>query len=354
LRSARTARADRRFHECGSLRIASSPEQLSYFERVRARSAAHGLSIDLLGPEETHERWPAIDADGVLGSAFIDSDGHVDPSSLTHALAAEARRAGASIEQRCEVIGLSHRGGRWHIATSAGALTAEIVVNAAGMWAPHVAAMAGAPLPVVPLEHQYVVTGPVDVARPDSTELPVLRDTGGSFYVREEGRALLVGPFEAAPVPWSVTGAPQDFGAQLLAPDLDRIETVYEAAVRRVPVLADAGIATVVNGPDSYTPDGLCLLGWAPGVPNMFTLTGFSIFGIVFAGGAGRAAAELVTTGRASWDLAALAPARFAGLAAGSREVIAGAQAAYAREYAVHDATNVGCGQPRRWANLVP
>src|SRR5262249_48399913 len=175
---------------------------------------------------------------------------------------------------------------------------AGIVVNAAGQWGREVARLAGPDLPLVPMQHHYLVTEPIEEIAARDAELPVFRDPDRSFYCRQEHGGLLVGPFEGNPVPWSVDGIPNGFHSRLLPPDLDRIEPYLVSAGERIPAFAEAGIRTVVNGPDAYTPDGRCLMGWAPGARDMFVLAGFSIFGIVFAGGGRGHAAQGGLRGR--------------------------------------------------------
>src|SRR5262249_43921095 len=163
---------------------------------------------------------------------------------------------------------------------------------AAGQWARDVGRLAGVDLPIRPLQHQYLVTEPLDDLQDGTAELPVLRDPEGSFYVRQEINGLLVGPFERNPLTWAVDRIPAGFQGRLLPGKLEQIESVLLDVARRIPGFDEIGIKCVVNGPDGYTPDGRCLMGPVPGVRNMFALAGFSIFGIVFGGGAGRFAAE--------------------------------------------------------------
>ena len=159
---------------------------------------------------------------------------------------------------------------------------------AAGQWSREVARLAGVELPIVPLQHHYVVTDPIAEIEERTTELPVFRDPDNSFYARQEGGGLLVGPFERNPKTWALDGIPEDFHGKLLPPDLEQIEDCLVAAAGRIPLFGDVGLKTVVNGPDGYTPDGKCLMGPIPGRPGLHVLAGFSIFGIVFGGGAGR------------------------------------------------------------------
>jgi hypothetical protein len=234
------------------------------------------------------------------------------------------------------VKAIERSGSSWLVTTSKGEIRAEIVVNAAGQWAKQVGRMVGVDLPIVPLEHHYLVTEKLDALSSLEVELPVLRDADASFYIREEGGALLVGAFERNTKPWALQGIPEDFHSRLLQPDLGRLEEVLEAAARRVPAFENAGIKSIVNGPDGYTPDGLCLMGPIPGLRNFHVLAGFSIFGIVFGGGAGKYAAEWIVEGQPSDNMWELDARRFDGYASSTKYVVARACEVYGREYAIH------------------
>ncbi|MFI6505852.1 FAD-dependent oxidoreductase [Nonomuraea typhae] len=334
-------------HLPGSLRLACSPEQLDEF-RARAAARVSGLDLRVIGPEQVAELFPLADLDGVLGAAYLPSDGHVDPSSVTTALA-----RGNSIFTRTTVHSLERHGTDWRVGTDRGSIDCEVVVNAAGMWAPQVAALAGVRLPMVPLLHQYVVTDTVDRLAGLGRELPVLRDPEGSFYVRQEGNGLLVGPFEPNPPTWALDGVPMDFEGKLLPGDLEQIEPVLEKAARRVPVLGEAGLKTVLNGPDGYTPDGRCLMGEIPGRRNLFVLAGFSIFGIVFGGGAGAYLAEWIVNGQPSDSMWELDVRRFGPYAEDSAYVAARAREVYEHEYAIHyPEQEWPAGRPRKTGPL--
>ena len=199
----------------------------------------------------------------------------------------------------------------WTVRSTQGDLRAEMVVNTAGQWAREVGELAGISLPICSLQHHYLVTERVaELSRRDA-ELPVLRDTAGSFYVRQEADGLLVGPFERRPRPFGDGGIPAGFHNALLPPDLDQIGDVLTEVSRRIPMFGDIGIRRVVNGPDGYTPDGHCLLGPVSGAPNFHVAAGFSIFGIVFAGGIGRQAAEWIVNGEPSRNVWPFAATRF-------------------------------------------
>lgn len=325
------------FREVGSVRLASAPDRMDEYRHALGRARVLGLPFELVDRDRIRELCPLLELDDVLGGLWIPTDGYVDPSSVTNALAGLARERGARIERRTRVRALRPRpGGGWDVETDRGDLEAGIVVNAAGMWARQVGRMAGVELPIVPLSHHYLVTDAVPELAGFPREIPVIRDPERSFYLRAEGEGLLVGPFEPEAAAWAVDGVPWDFEQRLLPEDLPRIEGVLELAAERAPALRTAGIRRIVNGPDGYTPDGRCLMGWVPGVRDLFVLAGFSIFGIVFGGGAGRYAAEWIVEGQPSLDLWEVDVRRFGPYAATEPYLVPKALDVYGHEYAIH------------------
>jgi dimethylglycine dehydrogenase len=322
-------------HRCGSIRLAESAERLDQFHHVAGIAVQTGVPMQIIRPEEAVRLFPLMRSDGVLGAAHLPTDGHVDPSGVTSALAAGATSLGARIARHTQVIGLRRERRAWTLETTNGDLRADVVVNAAGQWARQVGRLAGVELPVVPLEHHYVVSEPIGEVAARANELPVLRDPEASFYARQEGEALLVGPFEPAPRPWAVDGIPEGFHGKLLPARLEAIENVLLAAARRIPCFESAGLKTLVNGPDGYTPDGRALIGPVPGAPDFHVIAGFSIFGIVFGGGAGALAADWVLDGEPGEDLSELDVRRFGSYATARRFLIPKAIDAYQREYAI-------------------
>ncbi|MEE8545145.1 MAG: FAD-dependent oxidoreductase [Alphaproteobacteria bacterium] len=263
-------------HRPGSLRLASSAERLTEYRRHEARAALEGFRFRVIGPAEIRELHPLVDTEGVLGAAHTPDDGHVDPAGATNALAAAARALGAKVRRRCPVRGLERRpGGGWRVATDEGAITAEVVVNAAGMWAPLIAAMVGRYLPIVAMERQYYVTEAVPELAELGREVPVLRDPDGTFYLRQETDALLVGPYERRPRFWDADGAPPQGGQDSLPPFLDEAAEPINDALARVPVLKRLGIRANVNVPTSRGPDGNPLVGPVAGLDGLFVAAGF-------------------------------------------------------------------------------
>ena len=324
------------FHRCGSVRIATTQDRLQEFHHRKGIADQLGVPFEIVSPERAQELFPLGQFDDIIAAAHLPSDGFIDPTGVTHAFAKGAQSKGAEIMRQTAVTGIERSGSGWLVKTSKGEIRAEIVVNAAGQWAREIGRLAGIELPIVPLEHHYLITENVEAVRALDTELPVLRDPDASFYIRAEGDALLVGPFERETVPWALDGIPDNFHSSLLPPELDRLEECLEGVARRVPEFENAGIKTVVNGPDAYTPDGHCLMGPVPGAPNFHVLAGFSIFGIVFGGGAGKYAAEWIVDGQPSDNMWELDVRRFDDYANSSEFVSKRACEVYEREYAIH------------------
>ena len=320
----------------GSVRLATTPDQVDQLKARAETARSAGLPYELIGPGAVRDLFPLVDSSGIEAAAYLPSDGYVDPTLATQALAGAARRAGAAIAESTRVTAISQLADGWRVETDRGGIDCEFVVNAAGQWARRVGRMAGIDLPVVSLQHQYVLTEQLEEVRALEHELPVLRDPEHSYYVRQEGGALLVGPFEKNPLPFAPEGVPDDFAGQLLPGNLEQIMDVMLGSAERVPLLADAGLRTFINGPDGYTPDGHCLMGEAAGRRGYFVLAGFSIFGIVFGGGAGEALAEWLVEGQPSEDLWELDVRRFGPYASPVPFVQARAREVYEREYAVH------------------
>lgn len=323
-------------HRCGSVRIATTDDRLHQFEQVLGIAENVGVPMEIVSPERATELFPLATFDGVLAAAHLPTDGHVDPSGVTTSLARGALDRGATIERHTRVTGLQRDRGGWRVTTSKGEIAAEHVVIAAGQWSRQLARLAGVELPVVPLQHHYVVTEPLPELAGLAKELPVFRDPDNSFYARQEGGSLLVGPFERDPKTWALDGVPDDFHGKLLPPDLEQIETYLVAAAGRIPVFGEVGLRTVINGPDGYTPDGKCLMGPIPGQPGLHVLAGFSIFGIVFGGGAGAYAAEWIVEGQPADNMWELDVRRFGDYARSTSYVVARASEVFEDEYKIH------------------
>jgi dimethylglycine dehydrogenase len=320
---------------CGSIRLAHTDDRMAEFRHVSAMAAAQGLAFEILAPAEIRARHPFLETHDVLGGLWDPDDGDIDPSQVTQALAKGARAAGAAIYRHTPVRSIERTpAGEWRIATAGGAITCEIVVNAAGYRGREIGRMVGLDLPVVSLQHQYLVTEAIPEIEAYGRLLPLVRDPDVSWYLRQERAGLLLGPYEwDCRLAWDGQEPPAEFGMELFADDLDRLERYIEDAMARVPVFASAGLTRVINGPIPYTPDGNPLLGPAYGLDKFYLACAFS-FGIVQGGGAGKAMAEWITKGEPEWDLWALDPRRYTDYATQSY-VRAKAKELYQHEYAI-------------------
>ncbi|MDH3221737.1 MAG: FAD-dependent oxidoreductase [Gammaproteobacteria bacterium] len=298
-------------HHVGGITLAESPERLDFLRSARAMHRHMGLDTELITPDEVRRLSPITNTDGVLGALYDPLDGHLDPSGTTHAYARAAQLQGAEILLRNPVLETNPRAdGSWEVVTEQGTIIAEQLVNAAGLWAREVGAMAGIYLPLHPMEHQYFATADIAEVYQRDSELPHVMDPEGESYLRQEGRGLVIGFYEQNCVPWAVDGTRWDFGHELLEENLDRIGDSMEFAFRRFPVLAEAGIKTVINGPFTFAPDGNPLVGPVPGLRNYWSacavMAGFSQ-----GGGVGLTLAEWMIDGEPSRDVFAMDVARF-------------------------------------------
>ena len=286
----------------GGLRLACNQERWNEVKRQATTATSFGLQMHLLSPREAQELWPLMTVDDVVGAAFLPTDGQANPSDITQALARGARNAGATICEDTDVerIELDDAGRIAAVVTSQGRIACEVVVCCAGQWTRTLAATVGVNVPLVSVQHQYVITAPIDGVTRD---LPTLRDPDRLTYYKEEVGGLVMGGYEPNPLPWADGGIPADFNFKLLDADFDHFAPTMELAIGRVPALATAGINQLINGPESFTPDGNFILGEAPELAKFFVGAGFNAFGIAAGGGAGMALAEWVHAGRAPYDL---------------------------------------------------
>lgn len=325
------------YHPVGSLRLASNRDLLLWYKQIEAMAKIADVRAEVIGVKEAVELNPLINPEGLLAASYLHGDGYLDAASVTLALAKGARQRGAEIYRGTRVTAITRNpSGDWDVVTNRGVITTEIVVNAAGQWGPEIGRMVGVKLPLVPVEHQYLVTEAVPLLKQLPREIPVTRDPERVFYLRQEVDGLLLGFFEANPQAWAVDGIPPDFVQQLLPARWQVLEPYMERAIERIPVLGDVGIKKIVNGPDAYTPDGRCIMGPVPGVRNFFVLAGFSCFGIANSGGAGRFCAEWIVNGAPSVDMWEYDVRRFGDYAATKSYLVPKALEAYAMDYAVH------------------
>jgi glycine cleavage system T protein len=303
------------WHEVGSLRLASSEERMEEISRQAGWAKTFGLPLELIPADEAQKLFPPMTADGVLGAAFLPTDGYIDPSQLTVALAEGARRRGAEIEQRTRVTAIRTRRGRVEaVETDRGDIETEVVVNAGGMYAREIGALAGVNVPIVPMAHEYLVTKPAGLP-PD---MPTMRDPSLLVYFRPESGGLVMGGYERHCQPWGLDGIPQDFNSRLLEEDWPRFEELMENAIVRVPSLADAEVIRLINGPEAFTPDGEFILGPSD-VRGFWVAAGFCAHGLAGAGGMGKLVAEWIVDGTPSLDVWHMDSRRF-GSAYRSRE----------------------------------
>jgi dimethylglycine dehydrogenase len=298
-------------HHVGGVTLADTPERLDMFKAERAKHRFMGLETEIIGPEEIAKIAPVTNVEGVLGGLYDPLDGHLDPSGTTHAYAKAARMGGAEIVLHTKVLETNPRpDGSWDVVTDKGTIHAEHVVNAAGLWASEVGAMAGCYLPLHPMEHQYLVTADTPEIYERETEHPHVMDPGGESYLRQEGRGLCIGFYEQAARPWAVDGTPWDFGHELLPDDFDKIEDSIAFAYKRFPVLERAGVKSVIHGPFTFAPDGNPLVGPVPGLRNYWSACGV-MAGFSQGGGVGLTLAQWMVEGEPERDVMAMDVARF-------------------------------------------
>ena len=285
----------------GGLRLACNRERLIEIKRQATTAHSFGLEMHLLSPAEAQRLWPIMDSSDLVGAAFLPTDGQVNPSDLAQALAKGARIRGVKIIEDCPVTAIRAHAGRVSgVSTAQGDIATEVVVNCAGQWARRVGQLAGVNVPLISIQHQYIVTEPIPgVPR----NLPTLRDPDRLIYFKEEVGGLVMGGYEPDPIPWARHGVPENFEFQLLGENWDHFEQHMTQALARVPALANAGVKQLINGPESFTPDGNFILGEAPELQGFYVGAGFNAFGIASAGGAGRALAEWVAAGEPPMDL---------------------------------------------------
>ncbi len=300
-------------HHVGGVTLADNRDRFDMLVAERAKHRYMGLETEIIGPEEISKRAPVTNTDGIIGGLYDPLDGHLDPSGTTHAYAKAARMGGAEIVLHTRVTALDQRAdGTWDVTTDKGVIHAEHVVNAAGLWAREVAAMAGVYAPLHPMEHQYLVTEEIpQIAEiiDGGGEHPHVMDPAGESYLRQEGRGLCIGFYEQPCRPWAVDGTPWDFGHELLPDDFDKIGDSVEFAYRRFPVLERAGVKSVIHGPFTFAPDGNPLVGPVPGMRNFWSACGV-MAGFSQGGGVGLTLAQWMIDGEPDRDVTAMDVAR--------------------------------------------
>ena len=287
--------------QCGSVNVAATPERMKVLRRQAALAASFGVEVEVITPQRAGELWPLLRTDDLHGALWFPGDGKANPADLTMSLAKGARRRGVKIVEGVEVTGVTIARGRVAgVQTAQGDVACEIVVNCAGQWARQFGRLAGVNVPLFSAEHFYIVTAPLDGVHP---MLPVLRDPDGLIYYKEEVGGLVMGGFEPKAKPWAVDPIPSSFRFELLGEDWEQFEPLMTHAIHRTPCLETARVKMLLNGPESFTPDGNFILGEAPELRNYFVAAGFNSAGIANAGGAGQLIAQWITGGEAPLDL---------------------------------------------------
>ena len=298
-------------HHVGGITLADNKERFDMLLAERAKHRYMGLETEIVGPEEIAKIAPITNLDGIIGALYDPLDGHLDPSGTTHAYAKAARMGGATIETHCKVIETNQRAdGTWDVVTEKGTIHAEHIVNAGGLWAREVGAMAGVYLPLHPMEHQYIVTDDIAEIYNREHEHPHVMDPAGESYLRQEGRGLCIGFYEQPCKPWAVDGTPWNFGHELLPDDFDKINESIEFAYKRFPVLETAGVKSVIHGPFTFAPDGNPLVGPIPGLRNYWSACGV-MAGFSQGGGVGLMLAQWMIHGETERDTSAMDVSRF-------------------------------------------
>jgi glycine cleavage system T protein len=342
---------DTGWHEVGSLRLASSEERMEEIARQAGWAKTFGLPLELISAEDAQRLFPPMSTEGVLGAAYLPTDGYIDPSQLTFALAEGARRGGAEIATNTRVTGIEVKDGRVRaVETDKGRIDTEIAVNAGGMFAAELGGLAGVVVPTIPMAHEYLITRPARLP----LDLPTMRDPSLLVYFRGESGGLVMGGYERNPAPWGLDGIPADFNGKLLEEDWDRFEELMQNAVVRVPMLAEAEVVRLVNGPEAFTPDGEFVLG-PTDVRGFWVAAGFCAHGLAGAGGMGKLVAEWIVEGLPSLDVWEMDSRRFGAHYASRDYTLARTTEIYATYYDVkYPGHERQAGRPLRLSPVYP
>jgi len=318
----------------GCLHLASTRERMYELKKGATTARSFGLEMNIITPREAYDLCPILSLDGIIGAAYMPTDGEADPSGITQALAHGARGRGAKIYRNNLVTGFEFDKNRvTAVKTKQGVIKCEILVNCTGMWGYQVGEMLGINTPVVPFMHQYAVTNPIKDLPPN---LPTIRDKDNLIYYKEEVGGLIMGGYERNGIPWAIDGVSNEFNSNLLDSDFDHFLQLGEPATRRTPCLGDAGIRKLINGPEGFTPDGDAIMGPAPERDNVFVGVGFNAFGIAAGGGAGRMLAEWIIEGEPSLDIWPLDIRRFGPYHKSRKYNVERTAELYGKHYTIH------------------
>ncbi len=327
------------FSQVGNLRLATNRDRMDEYHHYAGIARTIGVRVEFMTPDEVREMVPFANIEGLVGAIYHPEDGYIQSADLTMALGRGARDLGATIHQQTPVTGITRKpNGEWIVHTDKGDITCEHIVSATGNYARQTGRMVGLDIPVIPVEHQFIVTEPHPLLqerkRNGEREMPVFRESDASYYMREERQGLILGPYEKGAPACFVDGVPNDFEKDLFPGDLERLEPHIEAAINRVPIFGEVGVKEVINGPIAYTPDGSPIIGPAWDLRNFWLSEGHS-FGITAAGGAGWQLAEWIVEGEPTIDMLGVDPRRF-GPYASKRYLVTKNEEAYANVFTVH------------------
>ncbi|MEN9408648.1 MAG: hypothetical protein RL216_622 [Pseudomonadota bacterium] len=317
----------------GCLRLATNADRWTEYRRLATTARSFGMEMHLISPDEVKRMWPLMDTSDLVGASWLPTDGQASPSDITQSLAKGARMHGAKLHEGVTVTGFAMDGRRiTAVHTDKGTIHCEKVVNCGGMWAREIGAMAGINVPLQPVKHQYIVTEKIDGLSPDA---PTLRDPDRRTYFKEEVGGLVMGGYEPNPQGWVTGDIPKNWEFRLFDDDYDHFAQHLEQAIARVPALEQTGVKQMINGAESFTPDGNFILGPAPECANMYVGAGFNAFGIASGGGAGWVLAEWVMRDEAPLDLWVVDIRRFSGLHRDRDWVFDRTMEAYGKHYTI-------------------
>ena len=318
----------------GCLHLAKTPERLYELKKGATTARSFGLEMNMITPSEAKDLFPVMTIDDLVGAAFMPTDGQADPAGISQAMARGARNRGCEIYERTLVTGFEIKKKRvTAVKTDKGDIHCDIVVNCTGIWGWQVGKMLGVNIPLVPFQHQFLVSDVIEGLPPD---LPTIRDKDNLLYYKEEVGGMVMGGYERNGIPWAIDGVDNGFISQLLEPNFEHFESLSEPAMVRTPCLGETGVSRLVNGPEAFTPDGDAIMGPAPELDNCFVAAGFNAFGIAAGGGAGKMMAEWIIEGEPSLDIWPLDIRRFGPYHKSRTYNVERTRELYGKHYTIH------------------